>query len=188
MLIFDTSVILNFLGTGRSQFLLSNLPDEVFAPKVVIEEITHEAELPTEKDADLKSLIESNLIGSIKENDEAETLALSLAGAPSPDDLDDGEAHAIAYSVVLGANIAIDERKGRRIIRERWPSLSCRFTLDLFEIAAKQARLPTEEYAEIVFCALQHARMPVPKPKRAEIVALIGRSRARLCPSLGFFY
>ena len=150
MLILDTSVILNFLGTGRSRFLFSHLPYDVCAPSVVIREITREAELPDGKDASLADLIESSLITTIDKSDEAEELALSLAGAISPDDLDDGEAHAIAYTVVMGATIGIDERKGRRIISQRWPNLPCRFTLDLFEAAAMRSNLPSEEYAEIV--------------------------------------
>jgi len=186
MLVLDTSVILNLLGSGRPRFLLTHVPYRVTAPAQVIEEIRKEPEIAVAKDASLFDILESGLIKVVEPNDDAEQLAIALAGAPSPDDLDDGEAYAIAYAVALGATIGIDERKGRRVISEQWPNLNCLFTIEIMETAAMRAQLADEDWAEVVFSALRYARMRVPSDKRADIVKLIGKDRARTCPSLGY--
>ena len=186
MLVLDTSVILNLLGSGRPRFLLTHVPYRVIAPVQVIQEIRREPDIDIEKDAGLLDVIESGLIAVVEPNDEAEALALALAGAPSPDDLDDGEAYAIAYAVVLGATVGIDERKGRRVLSAHWPSLSCLYTLDIIETAVKRAQMGNHELADIVFSALRFSRMRVPSDRRSSVIALIGRERARLCPSLGY--
>ena len=185
MLVLDASVILNLLGTGRPQFLLAHFPLRALAPMSVIEEIKREPDVPVNKDAGLIDLINCGLVTVLNSNSEADDLALALAGGPSPDDLDDGEAYAIAYAVTLGAAIAIDERKGRRIISQQWPDLTCMFTLDVIEKAIASARLTDGDRSAIIFSALRHSRMRVPANRRADIIRLIGKDRARTCTSLG---
>jgi predicted nucleic acid-binding protein len=186
MLVLDTSVILNLLGSGRPKFLLAHVPYRVATPTQVIQEVRREPEIEVAKDAGLPDMIESGLIRVLEPNDDAERLALALAGAPSPDDLDDGEAYAVAYAVVLNATIGIDERKGRRVISEQWPGLNCLYSVDIIETAARRARLADEDWAEVIFSALRYSRMRVPSVRRGDIVKLIGKDRARMCPSLGY--
>jgi predicted nucleic acid-binding protein len=186
MLVLDTSVILNLLGSGRARFLLGHTPYKVGAPHQVIQEIRREPEIHIEKDASFFDIIESGLLTVVESNFDVERIALALVGAPSPNDLDDGEAYAIAHAVFLNATIGIDERKGRRVISEQWPNLSCLFTVDIIETAVRRGRLTDEEWAEIVFSALHHSRMRVPSDRKADIIKLIGRDRARACPSLGY--
>src|SRR5216684_7370943 len=170
MLVLDTSVILNLLGTGRPQFLLTHFPLRALAPVSVIEEVKREPDVPVDKDAGFLDLIHRGLITVLKPHNEADQLALALAGGPSPDDLDDGESYAIAYAVTLGATLAIDERKGRRIISQQWPALNCMFTLDLIEKAIASARLNDGDRSAIIFSALRHSRMRVPAERRAGII------------------
>ena len=186
MLVLDTSVILNVLGSGRPKFLLSHLPYRAVVPPSVIQEVKREPDLLVDKDACFVDLIECGLIAVLEANNKADDIAIALAGAESPDDLDDGEAYAIAYAVVLGAAIGIDERKGRRIISEQWPSLKCLFAIEIIERAAIAAKLKDEERGVVIFSALRHSRMRVPKNRCADIIALIGKERARACSSLGF--
>jgi predicted nucleic acid-binding protein len=186
MLVLDTSVIFNLLGSGRPKLLLRHIPYQVFAPKQVVLEIKREPEIQIDKDAELVDLIKGGLITVAEANGDADTLALALAGAPSPNDLDDGESYAIAYAVVLGAAIGIDERKGRRIISEQWPKLNCRFSLELIESAVSAAQLTADEGSAFIFSALRHARMRVPAERRADLIALVGKNRARMCSSLGY--
>jgi hypothetical protein len=63
--------------------------------------------------------------------------------------------------------------------------LRCMFTLDLMEMAIASAKLADGDRSTIIFSALRHARMRVPVERRAEIVQLIGKERARDCSSLG---
>jgi hypothetical protein len=92
MLVIDTSVLLNLLGSCRPRFLLKHVPYEVIAPAAVIREVKHEPNIEAETDASLSELIEVKLLKIIEPNSRVESIALSLAGSPSPDDLDDGEA------------------------------------------------------------------------------------------------
>jgi predicted nucleic acid-binding protein len=187
MLILDTSAILNLLGTARPKFLLENLSDRVLAPPAVIDEVLHEPTLDIEKDASFSDLLSNVLIETAQITREIESLAILLAGAPTPDNLDDGEAFAIACAVINQAGIVLDERKARRIVHRRRPALICLYTLDLIETAARQADLDQERCAEIIFNALRSARMRIPSDRRREVVQLIGRERASQCPSLGSF-
>jgi predicted nucleic acid-binding protein len=186
MLVLDTSVIFNLLGSGRPKLLLRHIPYRVMAPRQVIVEIKREPDIQIDRDAELIDLIKDGLITVSEAIGEADALALALAGAPSPNDLDDGEAYAIAYAVVLGAAIGIDERKGRRIISERWPKLNAHFSLELIESAVCAAQLTADERTTFIFSALRHARMRVPAGRRADMIALIGKKRARMCSSLGY--
>lgn len=185
MLILDASVILNLLGTGRPKLLLESLNYKVFAPPGVLKEIQREPLPNFDRDADLAALLDINLISVVEITVEIELLAIELAGAPSPDDLDDGEAYAIASAVLMGGAVAIDESKGRRILAQRWPKLAQMFTIDLIEEVVVRRQLPSVQYADIVFNALRNSRMRVPKNKRVDIISLIGKERAKLCPSLG---
>lgn len=184
-LVLDASVIFNLLGTGRAKFLCSHCRYRLLAPSAVVREIKREPEINIVKDADLVTLVDCGLIKLLDSHDGAEEIALALMGCPSPDDLDDGEAYAIAYAVVLEAAIGIDENKGRRIIATRWPALKCFFALEVIESAAAAAELSNRDCSDIVFSAVRHARMRVPKSRRRDVIELIGKERARECVSLG---
>jgi hypothetical protein len=188
MLILDTSVILNFLGSGRPRFILENLGQRTFLPHAVLQEVQKEPQLAGASDASLTELISSGLLGVLEPTEEINQLALDLAGAPAPDDLDDGESYAIACAVVKNGVIGIDEQKGRRIVLSRWPSLPRQFSIELIEISVLRAKIDNSEYAEIVYAALKNARMRIPKDRRPEVISLVGRNRAKQCPSLGIVF
>lgn len=183
MLILDTSTILNFMGTGNPRLILQNLPEESFFPQAVLDEITREP--ISVKGSFLVDLIKDRSIQVIDCTENMIELALDLAGAEAPDDLGDGESYAIACAVHSNSTMGIDDRKGRRILAERWPHLRAHFSIDLILMASRRAKLLPIETADLVFFALKNTRMRVPKERREEVVALIGIDKARLCPSLG---
>jgi predicted nucleic acid-binding protein len=187
MLVLDTSVVLNLLASGRSRFLLKNMPSQVIVPAAVIREVTREPPLASELGGALEPLLAAGLLTKVEPSDEQVEIALELAGAPAPDNLDDGEAYAIALAANLNATIGVDERKARRIILKRWPTLPRHFTIELFRIAAQRGAMEEADYADLVFSALRFARMRIPNEYRSEIIKLIGIERARVCPSLGVF-
>jgi hypothetical protein len=89
-----------------------------------------------------------------------------------------------AYATESGAIPVIDERKAKRICRERYPQVLLGCTVDLFTHPAVEASLGQSGLRDAVFAALQHARMRV-LPQHIEwVVRLIGEDRARDCPSL----
>lgn len=185
MLVLDTSVILNLLGSGRAKLVLENIGDRAFAPLAVLNEIKREPEFPGTRDASLANLLDLGLLTPIEPSEEEIVLALELAGASAPDDLDDGEAYAIACAVGRNAVIGVDDNKARRILSGRWPTISKQFTIELLELAYTRGRLDPSEYTEIIYSALRNARMRVPKEHRKQVIEIIGLKRARECPSLG---
>jgi hypothetical protein len=52
-------------------------------------------------------------------------------GAPAGDALGDGEAAAIAVAVSRGLDLVIDDRKARRIVRERFDQVRTYWTVDV---------------------------------------------------------
>jgi predicted nucleic acid-binding protein len=184
MLILDTSAILNLIGTGKPRFVVLNLVAlEVFIPEAVRREVQRE---PTnDPNSTLASLISDETISIIKCSEEMNQLALELAGAPTPDSLDDGESFAIACAACTGAMIGIDDRKARRVLRTRWPGLQQNFSFELITEAASEAKLPKSEYADLLYSALTNARMRIPAESRSTVIKLLGPERARHCPSLG---
>ncbi|HZR61432.1 MAG TPA: hypothetical protein VFA80_10845 [Xanthobacteraceae bacterium] len=188
MLVIDTSVLLNLLGSCRPQFILSHTPFDVVVPRAVLHEIKYEPMVEKETDANLDKLIGSGSLKVAEPDGKVDAIALSLTGLPSPDDLDDGEAYAIAQAVTMNAKLAIDERKGRRVIEREFPGLICLFTLDVIEQATLRANLSEADLAEIIYASLRWARMRVPSERRDWVISLIGKTRARDCPSLGYIF
>ena len=183
MLILNTSAVLNLIGSGKPRLIILNLaPHKVLVPKAVEQEIQNELGDPT---SSLAGLISDRVISIIEANAEITELALELAGAPSPDNLDDGESFAIACAACTGAAIGIDDRKARRITADRWPGLEQKFSFDLLAEAAVNAVLSRAEYADLLYCAMKNTRMRIPKESRAAVIQLVGLERARECLSLG---
>lgn len=185
MLILDTSVVINLLGTGRPRLILQHLSVKAHVPQAVLQEILREPEIKT--DASIESLIREDVISVPAVTDEIYETALTLIAARHPDDLGDGEAYAIAHTVHASAAIGIDDRKGRRVLNARWPRLRQHLSIDLIAVASKQAGLSTAQHADLVFFALRNTKMRVPNERREEIAKLIGIDRASGCPSLGTF-
>jgi hypothetical protein len=96
--------------------------------------------------------------------------------------------YAIAQAVAIDAALAIDERKGRRVIAKEFPNLVCIFTIDVIERAAMRANLSNTELGEVIYSALRWSRMRIPSDRRDWIISLIGKERARNCPSLGYVF
>jgi predicted nucleic acid-binding protein len=188
MLVLDASVLLNLLGSCRPRFLLKHLPFEAAIPAAVAYEIKHEPQIEAETDASFVELVEAGSLRIIEPSNEVERIALSLAGSPTPNDLDDGEAYAIAQAAVMDAVLGIDERKGRRIVAEEFPNLTCMFTIEIIERAAMRANMGEAELGEIIYSALRWSRMRIPSDRRDWIISLIGKERARNCPSLGYVF
>ena len=58
-------------------------------------------------------------------------LFVDLVGAPMGDGLGDGEAAAIAVAVSRNLDLVIDDRKARRIVRERFSQVQTYWTIDI---------------------------------------------------------
>jgi hypothetical protein len=88
---------------------------------------------------------------------------LSLVGQNSADALGDGEAAAIAVARVRRCAVALDDRKARRVVRERYPETTIVMTVDILRDRSVRARLGPEGTEAAFEKAKQFGRMHVPK-------------------------
>jgi hypothetical protein len=182
-LVLDTSVVLNILGSGRAETILGALGGRRIVVTVTSREIIRHPLDPKATGNPLEALVAAGLVERAPLPDLALTRFLELTGAASPDDLDDGEAAALAAGEALNLPVALDETKGRRVARERLPGVPLLSSGAVFSDGAVCAALGAD-LADAVFSALVHARMRVLPEHDAWVRTLLGPARTVQCPSL----
>lgn len=181
-LVIDASVLINLLGCGAAEEVLVSLPHEVFIEHRALTEVLRDPSrnLPAR---DQRALLAQRQV--LQERSlEGEAIDCFLELVAELDGLDDGEAATIAYALDQSAIAVLDERKARRIVRERFPTLARISTAGLFRILLEQQRLGAERVRQLLLEALQRARMSVPPPDIDWVIKLIGVELAEQCPSI----
>ncbi|MGV3556278.1 MAG: hypothetical protein ACO1OD_13595 [Croceibacterium sp.] len=162
-LVLDTSICINLLATQRIWDILACVGGQCAIPEQVLGEVQRH---PVSKSA--FSIERHPLSG----RSELEVVTLSgaaisnffiLAGGDSVSNLGDGEAASIALAVARGCAVALDERKARRIARERFPTLAVTCSMELLELPALEVRLGKKAVSQAVADALSIGRMNIPK-------------------------
>jgi hypothetical protein len=183
----DASVAINLLGTGRAADILRYTDRRFVIEDAARGEVQRDPSNDQPGSASLDALSRSGLLAYARLEDTAVATFLALTGAEPPDDLDDGEAATIALAEDIGAVAMLDDRKAIRVVQQKLPALVVLQTLDLLSCDALVGAVTPFELADIVYAALQNARMRVPLQFRKWTVDLIGFERAAKCPSLGGF-
>jgi predicted nucleic acid-binding protein len=171
--VLDASVLINLQCCGHPERVFAAIPGRRLVPNVTSGEVIKQP---------LDRLISSRLIELTSLLPPATETFMKLVGADPPDDLGDGEAAAIALAHQLGATIALDEKKARRIVREQFTSLAVISTVDIFALPSVTAALGTG-LADAVYAALVNSRMRVLPEQLDWVLKLLG-PRAADCPSL----
>lgn len=180
-LVADASVLINFLGTGVAEALITTLG----RPLVMVEEAMAEIVRHPFPDADLaatlKILRKRDLLRIAPLNGQGRTIFYELIADDLTGGLDDGEAATIALAIEhgSGAVVVLDERKASRIHTERWPGRPCASTVLLLAQPALREALGADGFAEACCCALRYARMQVPREAIGWMVDAIGKERAQ---------
>lgn len=181
----DTSAIINLNATGCAEEIVRLFP----SPPVVTESVQFELQAGRVRGhrdlASLERLVRAGACRVVAIGEGTKT-HMSLVSGTAEGTLGDGEAATVAYAATYGYAALIDEKKARRICVERFPATAVVSTADLLLHSAVKTALGERRQTDAVVAALQGARMNVPTERLAEIVALIGRDRAALCPSLPF--
>jgi hypothetical protein len=181
--VLDTSVMLNILGSGQAESVLAALQARRIVVAVTSREvIRHPLESRPSGDP-LAPLIGAGLLEKIPLPGPALVRFVELTGADEPDDLDDGEAAALAAGEALAFPVAIDERKGRRVAAARLPTVTLLSSGAIFAHPAVGATLGPC-LADAVFSALVNARMRILPEHELWVHALLGPERVAQCPSL----
>lgn len=163
-LVLDTSVWLNLLATEAMEAILEALAVPCHAPEQVIAEISRHPVTGAVFAPDGHPLRGMSSLVSIVSLRGAELgLFLGIVGASAGDALGDGEAAAIAVAVSRGLDLVIDDRKARRVLRERFGHVRTYWTVDLLRarpVASAFGRDRTEEHFAK---ARRFGRMHVPR-------------------------
>jgi len=180
--VLDASVIINLLGSGLPDRILTAVPGS----RLVVENTSREVmrhPLDRSSRADpVEPLIRAGLLEQVSLTAESLVTFMGLVGAESPNDLGDGESAAIAMAHHLQLAVALDDQKARRIAREKFPTLRVVSSVDLFALPEVAAALGND-LADALFSALINARMRV-LPENEAWVLLLLWDRAAEAPSL----
>ena len=163
-LVLDTSVWLNLMATEAMGTILDALAVPCYAPEQVVTEIRRHPGTSTTFLAGNHPLRQMSPRVSILslENEELD-LFLEIVGAPSGDALGDGEAAAIVVAASRGLDLVIDDRKARRILRERFSQVRTYWTVDLFRASTVVTALGRTQVEEYFTKAARIGRMHVPR-------------------------
>ena len=180
----DASVIINLNATGKAKDIIAILPHRVAVTSIVLAELSVGAQRGHDDARKLQALVDDGNVDLVELGSLASEVYVSLVEGAGFDTLDDGEAATIAYAHENGGIAAIDERKARRLCASRFPGLQVVWTIDLLLHESVALALGRDLQADVVFDALQKARMQVPREFVGRLVNLIGKERAALCRSL----
>jgi len=181
--VLDTSVMLNILGSGQAETILAALRGRRIVIAVTSREVVRHPLEPQSSGDPMAPLLAAGLVERLPLPAPALVRFVELTGAAPPDDLDDGEAAALAAGEALGLPVAIDERKGRRVAAAQLPSVPLLSSGAVFADAAVGAALGPK-LVDAVFSALVNARMRILPEHEPWVHTLLGPRLAAQCPSL----
>ena len=183
--VLDASVLINFLGSGAAERLLTALPGPALVADRAFREVLRDPSGRIPSTDIRQALVEAGLVEVRPLEGTQALLYLELASAPDPDRLDDGEAATVALAVACGAVPVLDETKARRVYRSRFPGRPLESTAGLFRRLNDGERLPPDDLRSALYQALRQARMHVVSEEREWVVRTLGPELAKQCPSLG---
>ena len=184
VLVLDASVVVNLNATGCADEIIGALGHSC----IVTDNVLRELELGSTRGytdaAQLKRLRDNEVLDIVSLDANMNKTYLELVAGSTVDTLDDGEAATLAYADGDSAWAAIDERKALRICRERFASVQTASTVDLLAHPSLTTTLESTELGNAVYNALVNANMRVFEHQLGWVVDLVGRERAKQCPSL----
>lgn len=165
-LVLDTSVWINLLATETLPDILAAFGGSYYTPEQVVSEITRHPVTNIQFTAEAHPFRSRPPPASIVVLSQKELeLFLDIVGGPATSALGDGEAAAISVAVVRGFALAIDDRKARRIIRERFSHIETFWTADILSDPLVKTVLGAHLAEECWRKAKQFGRMHVPRTK-----------------------
>ncbi len=183
-LVADTSAAINLIATGCAPDIIRALPVKV----VAVDAVTGELELGRSRgrrEADrFNELVIAGLVQVVQLGDTGAEYFESLVIGTAAETLDDGEAATIAYALEQQGTALLDEKKATRLCTTRFPTLSLGCTTDILLHPDVLGQLGEELMGNALFNALHIARMRVLLEHLDDVVRLIGKERAAICPSL----
>jgi len=163
-LVLDTSVWINLLATEAIEAILGALAVQCHAPEQVVAEVRRHPVTGAAFASESHPLLAMAPAVSILSLEGPELdLFLEIVGAPAADALGDGEAAAIAVAVSRRLDLVIDDKKARRILRERFGQVRTYWTVDLLQAGTVTAAIGRARADDCFAKARRFGRMHVPR-------------------------
>ena len=184
LLVADASVWINLVAGARASDVIRVLAMRPQISRIALNELERGRDKGRRTAAALADLIKDGLVEVAELASEAEETFLNLVAGPVSQTLDDGEAATLALALQIGAVAIIDERKAINLARDRFPALQIISTAELLLSDAVRSVFSDEELGNVLYRALQEARMRVPEHLLKAVCACVGPERAASCVSL----
>lgn len=162
-LVLDTSVWINLLATEAIDAILGALAVPCHAPEQVLAEVRRHPVTGAALTTDNHPLCAVNAVSIVSLEGSELDLFLDIVAAPAGDGLGDGESAAIAVAVSRNLDLVIDDRKARRILRERFGQVRTYWTIDLLRARAVVDAVGSGEADTYFARAKRFGRMHVPR-------------------------
>jgi predicted nucleic acid-binding protein len=162
-LVLDTSVWINLIATEQLAPIVTALGVPCLVPEQVLSEIRRHPVTNLSFSAKYHPVLSLAPPVAVVALDRTELeLFLEIVSAPATDALGDGEAAAIAIAHCRGLNLVIDDRKARRIVRQRFGKIQSFWTVDILLSNSVRSALGTRVADECWNKAKQFGRMHIP--------------------------
>lgn len=138
ILLNDASVLLNLLATGCFEAIATAINKQFAICTSVEAEVRSLRDPETGKmiPVDIKPFFQSGILRLLElEGEQEEALYVEQAAI-----VDDGEAMSLAIASVRSLEVAIDDRKARRLAGERFPELCLWTTPEILKLWAEQSK------------------------------------------------
>jgi predicted nucleic acid-binding protein len=161
-LVVDTSIWINFLATGRIWEIVGALDVPCSTPEQVLKEVLRDPVSAMVFPTDQHPLRNRPELEIVSLDGQSLEVFFELISGSAAQRLGDGEAAAIALASTRGWTIAVDERKARRLVRERFPSLSIIMSIELLSLPSVTATLGADQARAALADAIKFGRMHIP--------------------------
>ena len=172
-LILDASVVINLMGSGQAEAIVDAIGCPVLLEENVRREFRYHPRDGRDSQRIMDELVNGGRFSVIQMSPVEYDRFLEFTGAPSPDDLGDGEAATLACAVGRGV-AAIDDRKALRIAGVACPEVHVYCSMDIICAEHVIDRLTEDTLRAAVFDAIRYSRMHVPDRWHAWTCKLIG--------------
>jgi predicted nucleic acid-binding protein len=160
-LVADTSTVINLIATGCAPAIVKAVPNRIWAVDVIPGELDIGRPRGRQDAERLQELVAAGQIEIVALSDPGWQHFETLVAGPAQETLDDGEAATIACAADRGAVAILDEKKGTRICRLRFPNVDIISTVDVLLHPQVRLKLGEGAFVDAVFAALREARMAV---------------------------
>lgn len=183
MLILDTSALISLTECRNATAIARSLASPTVIPKIVLQEFLDGVALGYGDAKELQNLIGYGTFQVVEFSDAGTAVFANLVSGPTAETLDDGESATIALAIQLDGVAVLDERKARKICRQRYPNLQIISTAELL-LSDSVRNAIGDRYTEAWTYALRDGQIRVPAEFVDTVVAIVGKDVASQCSCL----